>query len=109
MHLKLARGLSNAVRMEIRERQQGESLAIFDLLKEPELKPAEIKKINRVTVELLQTLKVEKLKVDHWRDKEGTRDVVLPVIIDFLWNEEAGLPTNKGGCFSSTQRIPWPE
>ncbi|NVO66797.1 hypothetical protein [Methanofollis tationis] len=39
-------------------------------------------------------LKAEKLRVDHWRDKEATRDAVRLVIRDFLWSESTGLPVN---------------
>ncbi|OCC15643.1 Type I restriction-modification system, restriction subunit R [Dissulfuribacter thermophilus] len=76
----------------IREGLDEESLAIFDLLKKPELSSAEIKRVKKVAVELLQTLKSEKLKIDHWRDKESTRDAVRVTIRDFLWSEETGLP-----------------
>lgn len=43
-------------------------------------------------MELLKTLKEEKLKIDHWREKEATRDAVRIAIHDFLWSEETGLP-----------------
>jgi type I restriction enzyme R subunit len=47
-----------------------------------------------ISVELLKTLKAEKLKIDHWRDKESTRDAVRLAIRDFLWSDETGLPVN---------------
>ena len=77
----------------IREGLDEESLAVFDLLKKPDLTAADIKAIKRVAVELLRTLKAEKLKVHQWRDKEATRDAVKNEIRDFLWREETGLPT----------------
>ena len=43
-------------------------------------------------MDLLETLKAEKLKVDHWRDKEATRDAVRLTIQDYLWSEKTGLP-----------------
>jgi len=43
-------------------------------------------------VELLRTLKAEKLRIDHWRDKETTRDDVRISIHDFLYSEATGLP-----------------
>ena len=52
----------------------------------------EIKHIKAVAVQLLQKLKAEKLRVDHWRDKEATRDSVRVAIRDYLWDEEIGLP-----------------
>ena len=92
--LKLAEELSDEELRAVREGLDEESLAIFDLLKKPELSPAEIAKIKGVAVKLLKTLKAEKLKVDHWRDKEATRDAVFLAIKDFLWSDETGLPVD---------------
>ena len=39
-----------------------------------------------------ETIPAEKLKIDHWRDKEATRDAVQIVIKNFLWNDQTGLP-----------------
>jgi len=69
-----------------------ETLAMFDLLKKPDLTPGETKRIKTVAVELLATLKAEKLRIDHWRDKEATRDAVRQAIWDYLWDEATGLP-----------------
>ena len=71
-----------------------ESLALFDLLKKTDLSANDIKRINKVAVNLLATLKSEKFRVDHWRDKESTRDAVRLVIRDYLWSDEAGLPVD---------------
>jgi type I restriction enzyme, R subunit len=76
----------------MREGLDEETLAIFDLLKKPELAQGEIKKIKKVSSELLQNLKTEKLKIDHWREKEATRDAIRTAIHDFLWSEDTGLP-----------------
>jgi type I restriction enzyme R subunit len=71
-----------------------ESLAVFDLLKKPDLSPKDIKRIKDVAVELLDNLKAEKLRIDHWRDKEATRDAVRVIIHDFLWSDSTGLPVD---------------
>jgi len=92
--LKFAQELNDEERRAVREGLDEESLAIFDLLKKPQLKPAEIKKIKAVAVDLLEILKAEKLRVDHWRDKEATRDAVRLAIKDFLWSDETGLPVD---------------
>lgn len=55
----------------MREGLDEESLAIFDLL---------------------ARLKAEKLNIDHWRDKESTRDAVRITIRDYLWSDDTGLP-----------------
>jgi len=77
----------------IREGLDQESLALYDLLMKPELSPKEIGQIKQVAVELLSTLKDERLRVDQWRDKEGTRDAVRSAIFDFLYSDKTGLPT----------------
>jgi type I restriction enzyme R subunit len=76
----------------VREGLDEESLAVFDLLKKPDLSAKEIERIKSVAVALLQTLKAEKLRIRHWRDKEATRDAVRLAIRDFLWDEATGLP-----------------
>lgn len=91
--LRLVEGLNDEERRAIEEGLDEESLAIFDLLKKPDLTGAEIEKIKRVAVELLATLKAEKLRIDQWRDKEQTRDSVLSEIRNFLWSDKTGLPT----------------
>jgi type I restriction enzyme R subunit len=32
--------------------------------------------------------------VDHWQDKEATRDAVRLAIKDFLWSDDTGLPVD---------------
>ena len=76
----------------VREGLDEESLAVFDLLRKPDLTADDIKRIKAVAVDLLETLKAEKLRIDHWRDKESTRDAVRLTIQDYLWNEQTGLP-----------------
>ncbi len=92
--LKFVRDLTKEESRHVREGLDEESLAIFDLLKKPELASQDIKRIKRVATELLQTLKAQKLRVDHWRDKESTRDAVKTTILDFLWSENTGLPVD---------------
>ncbi len=78
----------------LREGLGEETLAVFDLLKKGELNAAHIKRIKVVAVSLLETLKTEKLRVDHWRDKEATRDAVRVTIQNFLWSDKTGLPVD---------------
>ena len=75
-----------------REGLDEESLAVFDLLRKPNLRSGDIKRIKAVAVDLLETLKAEKLRINHWRDKESTRDAVRLTIQDYLWSEQTGLP-----------------
>ncbi|HOY68042.1 MAG TPA: type I restriction endonuclease subunit R [Candidatus Ozemobacteraceae bacterium] len=90
--LRIMDEMNDEERRAVREGLSEESLAVFDLLKKPDLSSGEIKRIKAVAVELLEKLKTEKLKVDHWREKESTRDAVRLAIQDYLWNEETGLP-----------------
>jgi len=76
----------------MREGLTDETLALFDLLVKPGLEKADIKRIKKVTVELLESLKAEKLRVENWREKEATRDAVHVVIQNFLWDDRTGLP-----------------
>lgn len=76
----------------LREGLDEESLALFDILKKPELSKAEIERIKKIAGSLLEALKNGKLRVEQWRDKEATRDAVHLAIRDFLWDERTGLP-----------------
>jgi len=94
---KLVQELDDEAHRTLREGLDEESLAIFDLLNKPDLKPPEIQRIKAVATQLLARLKEEKLRVDQWREKEATRDAVRQAIHDFLWSEETGLPVD---CFA---------
>jgi type I restriction enzyme, R subunit len=78
----------------VREALDEESLAVYDLLKKPQLSGSDIKRIKTVADELLRTLKAQKLQVDHWQDKEATRDAVYTAIYKFLRSDETGLPSD---------------
>lgn len=90
--IKFVQTLSEEESRAVREGLTEESLAIYDLLKKDTLNNPDIKRIKDVSVELLQKLKEEKLKIDNWREKETTRDAVRTTIKDFLWDEKTGLP-----------------
>ncbi|MGV8110321.1 type I restriction endonuclease subunit R [Methanospirillum sp.] len=90
--LKFIQDLDDESHRAIREELDEESLAIYDLLRKEKLTSGEIKRIKKVSVELLKTLKAEKLKIDHWREKESTRDSVLVSIRNYLYSEDTGLP-----------------
>lgn len=90
--LRLVQDLDEEESRAVREGLDDESLAVYDLLKKPDLSAQDIKRIKQIAVELLSTLKEEKLKIDHWRDRESTRDAVRVTIRDFLWSDDTGLP-----------------
>jgi type I restriction enzyme, R subunit len=91
---KLAQELDEEAHRAVREGLDEESLAIFDLLKKPDLRPPGIQRIKAIARQLLARLKEEKLRADQWRDKEATRDAVHQAIHDFLWSEDTGLPVD---------------
>lgn len=90
--LRFIRELDDEDSRAIREGLDTETVAIYDLLKKPDLSAKDIARIKNVAVELLATLKAEKLRVDHWREKEATRDAVRLAISDFLYSDGTGLP-----------------
>jgi len=90
--MRFVQDLDEEENRSMREGLDEESLAIYDLLKKPDLTPKDIKRIKQVAGELLKTLKEEKLKIDHWREKEATRDAVRTMIYNFLYSDETGLP-----------------
>jgi len=93
--LKFAQELDEEESRAVREGLDEETLAIYDLLIKPDLKPQEIQKIKKVAKELLKTLK-EKLKdMYKFQDKEPTRDAVKVLIRNFLWDEKTGLPVDR--------------
>lgn len=91
--LKFIAELSDEEDRSIREGLDEEELAVYDLLKKPALSKAETDKVKAVAQALLVKLKTGKLAVDHWREKQTTRDGVRKVIFDFLFSEATGLPS----------------
>ena len=90
--LKFVDSLDEESRRAMQEGLDEESLAIFDLLVKPDLSSRDIKQIKDVAHKLLLKLKLEKLRIDNWREKQATRDDVKVEIANFLWNERTGLP-----------------
>lgn len=68
----------------IKEGLDEETLAIFDLLKKPNLNPKEIKTVKKVAVETLATLKAEKLRIANWRASIQIAAQVKTTIFDML-------------------------
>jgi len=91
--LRFVKALDEEENRTIREKLDEETLAVYDLLKKPDLNAADINKVKAVAAGLLETLKKEKLRIHEWRDKESTRDAVLVEIRDFLYSDETGLPS----------------
>ena len=92
--LKFVQELEKGEGRALREGLDEESLAVFDLLKKPDLARSEIELIKKVAKDLLRTLKAEKLRVDQWREKDATQSAVKVAIHDFLYSDETGLPAS---------------
>jgi hypothetical protein len=71
----------------MREGLDEETLALFDLLKKPDLEKKDIGRIKKVAVELFAILKRKKQEIDDWRAKEQTRDEMRQAIHDFLYSD----------------------
>jgi len=80
----------------MREGLDEETLAIYDLLKKPTLKPADEKEVKKVAKETLEKLKAEKLKVDRWRESTQVSSQVKTMIKDSLeWLPQAPYPDDE--------------
>ena len=63
-----------------------EELAIFDKIKSENLSKVDIAKVKKVSIELLQAVKEQISKMDHWTDKDETKATVLNTIRDLLYS-----------------------
>jgi len=91
--MRFVQDLDDEEKRTVREGLDEEHLALFDLLLKPNISTQARNKIKRVSKDLLDTLKAEKLRMDHWRNKDQTCSEVKSFIHDFLWDETRGLPT----------------
>ena len=64
-----------------------EELSIYDLLFKDNLSKTDIKKIKKVSVDLLKKIKEKIAELDHWVDKQETKAAVDNLIRDTLWAE----------------------
>jgi type I restriction enzyme R subunit len=92
--MNLVKAMDDEGQRAARENLTEESLVVFDLLLKPDPNKKDIERIKKVAVELLATLKAERLKIDNWRDKEASRDAVKQQIHDFLYDDTTGLPVD---------------
>lgn len=80
----LMEGLSEEDARAMEEGLDEETLAIFDLLRKPELKKNEEDEVKQVAIKTLSTLKEEKLRVDRWRESTQVAAQVKTIIFDSL-------------------------
>ena len=94
--MRLVGDLDDELTRAMREGLDEETLALFDVLKKPELTKKDIERIKKVAVDLLVLFKRKKQQIDDWRAKEQTRDEVRQAINDFLYSDATGLPDTYG-------------
>lgn len=64
-----------------------EQLAVYDLITKADLTKQDIADIKKLSKEVLEDVKKKITTLDHWKDKEETKEVIRMTIRDRLWNE----------------------
>lgn len=90
--LKFIQTLNEEQDRAIREGLDEDSLALYDLLKKDDLNPSDVKRIKKVSIDLLLFLKQRMQRLNNWRANMSTRDSVRVDIRDYLWDGDTGLP-----------------
>ncbi len=80
----MADDLTPEMQRALREGLDEETLAIYDLLRKPELTTKEEAEVKKVANKTLELLKAEKLKVERWRESEQVTSQVKVMISDSL-------------------------
>ena len=70
-----------------------QQLAVFDMLRKPDLTKADIRKIKTISAELLNELRAYLESVQDAFAKQSTSDGFRQKIYDFLYDDRTGLPT----------------
>lgn len=71
-----------------------ESLALFDLLRKPDLDRKSTEQLKLVAKGLLETIKKRLTDISDWQATEAKRDAVRVLIHDFLYSDATGLPVD---------------
>ena len=89
--MKLVNDLDEEQKRYVKEGfDSDEELSIYDLLISGQtLSKEEIKKVKKLSQEMLIKIKARIHELDHWRDKEETQSIISVMIRDLLW---ANLP-----------------
>jgi len=83
--LKFVNELDEEEKRAVVEGLDEETLAIYDLLKKPNLEAKDIKVIKAAAKDLLALLKEKISKIYRFQDKVSTRDDIKVTIKNFLW------------------------
>jgi type I restriction enzyme R subunit len=87
-------GLTEEEQRSVKEGLSEEHLAVFDLLVKTkgELKTKQRDRVKQTATALLEAIKAELAKLDHWKEKRQTRAQVQQLIYDYLYDGNTGLP-----------------
>ena len=86
--MKLSDELTEEERRYVREGfENDEQLSLFDVLMKDNLTKEDIRKLKKVSVELLEKIKQLLATMDHPFDKPETRSIIDNTIRDILWTE----------------------
>jgi len=89
----MANDLNPEVERAICEGLDEETLAIFDLLKKPNLESKERDEVKKVARKTLEILKEEKLRIERWRESTQVTSQVKTIIDDSLqWLPQESYP-----------------
>lgn len=80
----MANDLSPEMKRAMHEGLNEETLAIYDLLRKPELTAKEEADVKKVAKKTLENLKAEKLKIERWRESTEVSAQVKVMIDDAL-------------------------
>ncbi len=84
--MNLVKSLEQEEKRYVREGfESDEELSLYDMLFRDDLSKSDIKKIKEVSASLLKKIKAKISELDHWTDKQITRDTVSNLIKETLW------------------------
>ena len=85
--MTLSQSLTDEEERHVREGLSEEELAMYDLLKKPNLSKADITQLKKVSKELLEKINAQLKNMDHPFDKDTTRATIYVIIRDSLYAE----------------------
>lgn len=94
--VKLVGELGEEDQRAVREGLDEENLAVFDVLvqKKDDLDTRARTRVKKVAQEMLDAVKAELAKLEHWKEKRQTQAQVKQLIYDYLYSDETGLPVD---------------
>jgi type I restriction enzyme R subunit len=92
--LRLVGEMGDEDQRAVREGLDEEKLAVFDVLveKKGDLDTRIRNRVKEIARELLDAVKAELAKLDHWKGKRQTKAQIKQLIHDYLYSDETGLP-----------------